>query len=368
MAKRDYYEILEVSRTVDEDGLKRAYRKLAVQYHPDRNPGNREAEDKFKELSEAYQVLSDARKRAAYDQFGHAGLGGQGGFSEGFAGGGFSDIFDNLFNDIFGGGGGQRGPASGVDLRYNLEISFEEAAFGTETSISFEKDVLCDTCSGSGAKPGTNPKACATCRGTGQVHFNQGFFTLSRTCSDCGGRRMVIEHKCTTCRAKGTTRKPATVKVKIPAGIDSDQRLRLKGEGEASEVGGAAGDLYVQVSIKPHPIYQRQNEHVYLEMPITIFQAVGGAELDVPTLHGPVSMKIPAGTQSGELFKIRAKGIKRLNGNGTGDQVVRVIVEIPGKLSAKQRQLLEELEAASPKGANPAVEAFRKKVEDLPNK
>jgi molecular chaperone DnaJ len=365
MAKKDYYEVLEVARTATDEDLKRAYRKLAIQFHPDRNAGNKEAEERFKQINEAYQVLSDSKKRATYDQFGHAGLGNQGGFSEGFSG--FSDIFDNLFNDIFGGGGGGGRAAAGVDLRYNLEISFEEAAFGTETSISFEKDVVCASCTGTGAKPGTTPKACPTCRGSGQIHFNQGFFTLSRTCTDCGGRRMVIEHKCSSCRGRGTERKPATVLVKVPAGIDSDQRLRLRGEGEVSEVGGPAGDLYVQVSIRQHALYQRQGEHVFLELPVSFIQASIGAEIEVPTLHGKASLKIPAGTQSGAMFKMRSKGIKRLNGNGNGDQVVRVIVETPAKLSTKQKQILEEFEKTSSKGTNPAVEAFWKKVEDLSN-
>lgn len=367
MAKRDYYEVLEVTRTANDDDLKRAYRRMAIQYHPDRNAGNRDAEERFKEINEAYQILSDGKKRAAYDQFGHAGVSGQGGFGEGFSGG-FSDIFDNLFNDIFGGGAGGRQAATGVDLRYNLEISFEEAAFGTETSIEFEKDVVCGTCTGTGAKPGTTPKACATCRGTGQIHFNQGFFTLSRTCGDCGGRRMIVEHKCTDCRGRGTERKATNVQVKVPAGIDQDQRLRLKGEGEVSEVGGVAGDLYVQIGIRQHPVYQRQGEHVFLELPITLIQASVGAEIEVPTLHGKVDLKIPAGTQSGTLFKLKSKGIKRLNGHGSGDQVIRVNVEVPTKLNSKQKQALEEFEKAGSKGSNPAVEAFWKKVEDLSTK
>lgn len=361
--KEDFYEILGVAKGCGDDELKKAYRRLAIQYHPDRNPGDKAAEDRFKKVNEAYQILSDPKKRAAYDQFGHAGLGGMGGggFEGGF--GSFSDIFDNIFGDIFGAGGG--GPSSGVDLRYNLEITFEEAAFGVEKKINFEKESSCETCSGSGAKAGTSPTLCKTCRGTGQMRFNQGFFTLSRTCSNCLGRGATIEHKCGTCRGKGKTRKPHTLAVKVPAGVDSDQRIRLRGEGEASEPGGASGDLYVVLRVKEHSLFRREGEHVILELPVTFTQAALGAELEVPTLQGAASFKVPAGTQSGTILRMKGKGIKRLNGSGSGDQIVQVIVETPSHLSSKQKELLKEFEREATETVHPGISSFVKKFRSL---
>ncbi len=363
MSKRDYYEVLGVVKSVSDDELKKAFRKMAIQHHPDRNPGDKSAEEKFKELNEAYQVLSDPQRKAAYDQFGHAGLGGMGGGSgQGF--GGFTDIFDNLFNDIFGGGsgGGQRG---GVDLRYQLQIAFEEAVFGVEKKIHFEKESVCDTCRGSGAKEGTKSKACKQCKGSGQVRFNQGFFVLTRTCTACSGRGETIEDKCGTCRGAGRTKKKTEVVVKIPAGIDSGQRLRLKGEGEAGAPGGSAGDLYVEVLVQDHALFRREGEHIILEMPISLVQAALGSDMEVPTIGGTTQLKVPAGTQSGELFRLKGKGIRRLNGSGFGDQVVRVHVEVPQKLTRRQRELLEEFEREGSIDSQPGVSSFAKKFREI---
>lgn len=368
MTKRDYYEILQVARTASGEELKKAYRRLAVQHHPDRNPGDKKAEELFKEINEAYSILSDANKRSAYDRFGHAGLGGAGGFGgfeQGFGGASFSDIFDNIFGDIFGQQAG--GPAGGVDLRYHLEISFEEAALGTEKKITFEKEISCDTCQGSGAKAGTSPKQCKTCRGSGQVRFNQGFFTLSRTCSACMGRGSVIEDKCATCRGRGKSKKPHSVMVKVPAGIDNDQRLRLRGEGEIAEPGGRAGDLYVLVRIKEHPLFRREDEHVILDLPISFVQAALGAEVEVPTLGGPATLKVPAGTQSGDLKRMKGKGIARLNGSGFGDQIIRILVETPTKLTSRQKELLAEFEKEAGRDCQPSIASFLQKFKELFN-
>ncbi|MFM8316500.1 MAG: molecular chaperone DnaJ [Deltaproteobacteria bacterium] len=364
MAKRDYYEILGVSRGVSDEELKKAFRKLAIQYHPDKNPGDKKAEDAFKEVNEAYQVLSDPKKRGMYDQFGHAGMGaGAGGFDpSGFASGSFSDIFDNIFGDIFGGGGRQTG---GVDLRYNLEITFEEAALGTEKKITFEKEFACETCTGSGAKPGTRPQACKQCRGTGQVRFNQGFFTLARTCPQCAGRGAIIESKCSDCRGQGSVKKPHSVNVTIPAGIDNDQRIRLRGQGEIAETGGTPGDLYVSVRVQEHPLFKREGEHVIVDMPITFTQAALGAEIDVPSLSGSLKVDLKSGTQSGETYRLKGKGIKRLNGSGHGDQFVRVNVEIPKHLTSKQKDLLRQFEKEERPDAHPGVTSFLKKFKDI---
>lgn len=368
MSKRDYYVVLGVERSASDDEIKKAYRKVAIQFHPDRNPGDKAAEEKFKEANEAYQVLSDAKKRAAYDRFGHAGAGGPGGnpFGEGF--GNFSDIFDNIFGDIFGGGmggaGGER-DRGGVDLRYNLEITFEEAAFGTERSLNFNKVVACDPCGGSGAKPGTRPTPCRTCRGTGQVRFNQGFFVLSRTCSTCSGRGEVIEQKCSTCSGRGAVEAAHSVTVSIPAGIDSGQRIRVRGEGEVGASRGVPGDLYVQVSVKDHPLFQRDGEHVMLDLPLSFVQASLGDEVDVPTLGGTTKLKVPAGIQSGEVIRLKGKGIKRLNGSGYGDQLVRVVVETPTKLNAKQRELLRQFAEAGSADSQPGVAHFLKTIREL---
>lgn len=362
--KRDYYEVLGVQSDASDDELKKAYRKLAVQYHPDRNAGTKEAEERFKEINEAYSVLSDPKKRSAYDRFGHA-ASQMGGFEQGFAGGAFSDIFDNIFGDIFGGSTRDRG---GVDLRYTLEITFEEAAFGTEKKISFEKVMACEECAGSGARPGSKPKTCKTCKGAGQVRFNQGFFTLTRTCSTCLGRGVVIEEKCSKCRGQGRTKKVNTVTVKVPAGIDSDQRLRLRHEGEVSQYGGTAGDLYVLIKVQEHPIFQRQGEDVWMDYPISFVQAALGAEVEVPTLGGVAKLKIPSGIQSLETLRMKGKGIARLNGSGFGEQVVRIIVETPTHLTVKQKELLAQFEKESSPDTQPGIGRFLKKFKELLNR
>lgn len=362
--KKDYYEVLGVTRTANDEELKKAYRRLAVQFHPDRNPGNKEAEEQFKVVNEAYQVLSDPQKRAAYDQFGHAGLGGQGfgGFEGGFSGS-FTDIFDNIFGDIFGQTGAGGGSGS-VDLRYNLEITFEEAAFGVEKPITFEKEFTCDDCEGSGAQAGTRPKACSACNGSGQVRFNQGFFTLARTCPTCSGRGAVVEKKCSHCHGRGRKKKEQTVNVKIPAGIDSDQRLRVRGEGEISTPGGKPGDLYVWIRVQEHPIFKRQDEHVILDFPITFVQAALGAHLEVPTLGGTTKIHIESGTQSGETIRLKGKGIKRVNGSGHGDQFVRISIETPSKLSSKQKTILRQFEESVSQECQPAIARFWEKFKE----
>ena len=369
MAKRDYYEILQVTREVSGDELKRSYRKLAIQYHPDRNPGDSTAEERFKELSEAYAVLSDPQKRSTYDRFGHAGMGGGGfggGFEQGFGGGaGFSDIFDNIFGDIFGGGGAGGGRAQGVDLRYHMEVSFTEAAFGVEKEITFEKESPCDGCSGSGAEPGSDPKLCGTCQGAGQVRMSQGFFTIARTCPRCEGRGSIIEKFCKKCRGAGRMKKPHVLSVKVPAGIDDGQRLRLRGEGEMASQGGSPGDLYVEIQVKAHPLFHRQNEHVILELPITFVQATLGATIDVPTLEGSAPLKIAAGTQNGEVKRLRGKGIKRLNGSGFGDELIKIVVETPARVSAKQKELLRQFEKAGSTDSHPGISNFLKKFKEL---
>ncbi len=357
--KRDYYEILGVEKSANDDDLKKAYRKLAVQHHPDKNPGDKASEDKFKEVNEAYQILSDPQKRSAYDRFGHAGVGGAG-FNPGYSN--FSDIFDNIFSDIFGGGT----PASqGIDLRYNLEITFEEAAFGATTSISFERESACGTCAGSGAKAGTKPVPCRTCRGTGRSDSCQGFNYADRSCHSCLGRGLLVEQKCTDCRGRGRTKRPATLSVTIPAGIDDDQRLRIRGEGESADPGARAGDLYVHVHVKPHPLFQREGEHVILDFPVTFSQAALGGEIEIPTLAGKSSMKVSAGLQSGEVIRLKGKGIKRLNGSGSGDQLVRIFVETPKNLTSKQKQLLQQFEKEGTGETHPVLTNFLKKMKEI---
>jgi molecular chaperone DnaJ len=368
--KADYYELLGVSRTVTDEELKKAYRKAALKYHPDRNPGDKAAEEKFKELSEAYSVLSDPEKRASYDRYGHAAFeqGGAPGFGGFDFSGNFEDIFGDLFGDIFGGGGGRGGrrrPRRGEDLSYNLEISFEEAAFGTEKTISIPRMVQCETCQGKGSKPGTTSKTCTTCRGSGQVRFQQGFFTIARTCNQCGGQGSVISDPCGPCRGTGATRKTSMLQVKIPAGVDSGARLKLRGEGEASLAGGPAGDLYVLLRVREHPLFSRQHNDVICEIPISFPQAALGSEIEVPTLEGKLKMKVPAGTQSGNVFRLRSKGVIDLHNGGRGDQLVRVMVETPRKLSPKQRELLEEFARLDGEGVHPMTKGFFEKVREL---
>lgn len=350
MSKRDYYEVLSVSRDVNDAELKKAYRRLAMKHHPDRNADNPEAEEKFKEAKEAYDILSDAQKRAAYDQYGHAGvdpsMGGRPG-AAGFGGGAdFGDIFGDVFGDIFGGGrgGGRTRASRGSDLRYNLELSLEDAVFGTEVSIRVPSMQHCDTCNGSGAKKGTSASTCTTCGGVGQVRMQQGFFSVQQTCPNCRGQGKTISDPCPDCHGQGRVQKHKTLSAKIPAGVDNGDRIRLGGEGEAGENGGPNGDLYVQIQVKPHSIFTRDDNDLYCEMPISIATAALGGELEVPTLKGRLNLKIPAETQSGNLFRMRGKGVKPVRGGPVGDLLCRVSVETPVKLSNKQKELLREFD------------------------
>jgi len=347
MSKRDYYEILGVERGVDDGELKKAYRRLAMKYHPDRNPDDEAAIEKFKEAKEAFEVLKDSSKRAAYDQFGHAGVSGQGagGFGGGAGGADINDIFGDVFGDIFGGGRGRAGAGGprvyrGDDLQYNLDISLEEAVGGTSTEIRIPNLVACDVCDGSGSKRGTSPSACSTCHGAGQVRMQQGFFSVQQPCPACRGKGKVITDPCPNCRGQGRLQKEKTLSVKIPAGVDTGDKIRLSGEGEASDSGGPAGDLYVAVRVKPHPIFQRDGADLLCTVPINFATAAVGGELEVPTLDGRVKLKVPPGTQSEKTFRLRGKGVKPVRGGSIGDLMCRVRVETPVNLDATQRELL----------------------------
>jgi molecular chaperone DnaJ len=349
MSKRDYYEVLGVERGTDDKEIKKAYRRIAMKYHPDRNPDAPDAEDKFKEASEAYEILSDPEKRAAYDQFGHAGVDPQMGAGAGGFQGSFSDIFGDVFGDIFGGGGGggraRGGPQRGADLRYTLDISLEDAVKGATVKIRVPTLVTCEPCDGSGAKPGTSASTCGTCGGVGQVRMQQGFFQVQQTCPDCRGKGKTISDPCSSCYGRGRVEETKTLSVKVPPGVDTGDRIRLTGEGEAGPEGGPPGDLYVQVSVQPHPIFERDGRHLYCEVPINFADAALGGELEVPTLEGRVKLKIPAETQTGKLFRLRGKGVKPVRGGPEGDLMCRVVVETPVNLSKKQKELLEEFKS-----------------------
>ena len=346
MAKRDFYEVLGVERGASEAELKKAYRRLAMKYHPDRNPDDKAAEEKFKEANEAYEVLSDAAKRSAYDQFGHAGVDPQmGGGGGGPGGANFSDIFGDVFSDFFGGGGrgGQRGGAQrGSDLRYTLELDLEEAVRGTTVTIRVPTLVNCKPCDGSGAKKGTTPVTCTTCGGIGQVRMQQGFFSVQQTCPRCHGSGKMITDPCGSCHGHGRVEEHKTLSVKVPAGVDTGDRIRLSGEGEAGAMGGPAGDLYVVVNVREHAIFQRDGKHLYCEVPISFADAALGGELEVPTLDGRVKLKIPEGTQTGKMFRLRGKGVAPVRGGGAGDLMCKVAVETPVNLDKRQRELLDE--------------------------
>jgi molecular chaperone DnaJ len=350
MSKRDFYEVLGVSKNASAADIKKAYRRLAMKHHPDRNTGDDagKAEEQFKEIKAAYEVLSDEQKRAAYDQFGHAGVdgsGGMGGGAGGFGGAGFSDIFGDAFGDIFGGGrggGGQRANR-GSDLRYNLELSLEDAVKGTEVKIRVPTLVNCKSCGGSGAKKGSTPKTCGTCHGAGQVRMQQGFFSVQQTCPTCHGKGNVIADPCTACRGQGRVQEHKTLSVKVPAGVDTGDRIRLAGEGEAGESGGSSGDLYVQMHVKKHAIFERDDADLYCEVPIPFVTAALGGELEVPTLQGKLKLKIPAGTQTHKIFRLRGKGVKPVRGGGIGDLMCRVVVETPVNLHDDQKELLSNL-------------------------
>jgi molecular chaperone DnaJ len=367
--KRDYYEVLGVQRGASADEIKSSYRKLAFQWHPDKNPGNKEAEEKFKEASEAYAVLSDPEKRTRYDQFGFGGVGsnpfeGFGGF--GFSGASINDIFGDIFGEIFGGSRGRRSAVNrGADLRYNLEIGFEEAAFGTEAQVKIPRPHRCDECAGSGARKGTGPRACPTCGGSGELRFTQGFFSMSRPCSQCGGVGRVIADPCPRCRGRGKVDSEATLTVRVPPGVDTGTRLRLSGEGEPGDNAGPPGDLFVVLHVREHPLFQREDSDILCEVPISFTDAALGASIDVPTLDGKLKMKIPQGTQSGKIFRLRGKGIPDLNGRGRGDQHVRVVIETPTHLSKEQRNLLEQFAAIANPDSLPQSRSFWGKVKEL---
>ncbi len=348
VSKKDCYELLGVSRSASQDEIKKAYRKLAIKYHPDKNQGDKASEEKFKEVTDAYSVLSNEEQRQKYDQFGWAAFeqGAGGGFSGDFSG--FEDLFGDIFQSFFGGdirrGGGSRG-YPGQDLKYNLEVEFEEAIFGVEKEISLKRHATCGTCSGEGTAPGTTRERCQQCRGQGQIGVQQGFFTIARTCPVCQGSGEIVRTPCDTCRGSGLEGKEAKIKVKVPAGIDHGQRLKLRGEGESGTQGGPAGNLYVQILVKEHPIFERDESELFCEIPITYVAAALGTEIEVPTLEGKEKIRIPAGTPSGKVFTLRQKGVPKLGSSQRGNLHVRFVVHVPKKLGERQKALLEELRA-----------------------
>lgn len=371
MAKRDYYEVLGVERSAGEEEIKKAYRKLALKYHPDKNPGDRAAEESFKEIGEAYEALSDPQKRAAYDQYGHAAFD-----PRMRRGGGFHDPFE-LFREVFGGsgsifdelfGGGRQDPTApqrGSDLRYDLEITFEEAAHGTEKEITFTKLDECELCHGSGQEPGSKTKTCQQCGGRGQVVTSRGFFSIAQTCPRCGGAGRTIDKPCKGCHGAGRREKRSKVTIKIPAGVDTGNRLRVSGAGEAGARGGPSGDLAVVLHVKAHEIFERQGDDLYCEVPISFVQATLGAEIQVPTLAGKAELKVPAGTQPGTVFSVKGKGIKNLQGYGHGDLHVRVLVEVPTHLNSAQRAKLQEFADLCDQNTNPIGRTFFEKAKNF---
>jgi molecular chaperone DnaJ len=368
--KRDYYEVLGLNRDASEEEIKKAYRKLAMKHHPDRNPDGKDAEEKFKEAKEAYEVLSEAEKRRAYDAYGHAGVNpqmGGGAGPEGF--GGFAEAFGDIFSDIFGGQG--RGRASvfrGADLRYNLEISLEQAARGTDTKIRIPTMETCETCKGSGAKPGTQPKTCETCHGSGTVRLSQGFFSIQQTCPTCHGTGKMVTDPCAACRGAGRIKKHKTLAVKIPAGVDEGDRIRLSGEGEAGVNGGPPGDLYVVIHLRAHSVFQREGDDLHCEMPISFTQAALGGEIEIPTLDGSAKIKVPPETQTGQVFRLRGKGIKGVRSSYPGDLLCEVVVETPVRLTERQKEVLRELEEINRKDGNrhnPRAKSFMEKVREF---
>lgn len=346
MSKRDYYEVLGVAKSANERDIKKAYKKLAMKYHPDRAQGDKSLEEKFREVQEAYEILSDERKRAAYDQYGHAGVDpNRGGGGAGAAD--FGDIFGDVFGDIFGGGRGRQSRArQGADLRYNLEMSLEEAVRGKEVEIRVPTLVECESCDGSGAKKGTSPTTCPTCKGNGQVQMRQGFFAVQQTCPTCSGKGKIISDPCSPCRGQGRVEKTKTLSVKVPSGVDTGDRIRLSGEGEAGEHGAPAGDLYVQVHVRDHKIFTRDGNNLYCEVPLSFTTAALGGDIEVPTLDGKVKLKVTPETQTGKMFRLRGKGVKSVRSGAIGDLMCKVEIETPVNLSSKQKDLLKEFESS----------------------
>jgi molecular chaperone DnaJ len=367
MSKRDYYEVLGVNRDASDEEIKKAYRKLAMKHHPDRNPDNPKAEEQFKEAKEAYEILCDGQKRTAYDQYGHAGVEHGAGMGGGFggAGGGFADAFGDIFGDIFGGGRARSNVYRGADLQYNLEISLEEAARGTDTKIRIPTQEECDTCHGTGAKPGSQPTTCATCGGHGQVRMQQGFFSIQQTCPKCHGSGKIVANPCADCHGVGRVKQHKTLSVRIPAGVDEGDRIRLSNEGEAGVNGGPTGDLYVVIHLKAHSVFQRDHNDLHCEMPISFSTAALGGEIEIPTLDGHAKIKIPAETQTGKVFRLRGKGIQGVRTHAPGDLLCHVQIETPVSLTERQKELLRELEALNLEdGArhNPKAKSFMDKV------
>ena len=377
MSKRDYYEVLGVNKGASDDDLKKAYRRLAMKFHPDRNPDDKSAEAQFKEVKEAYEILSEPNKRAAYDQYGHAGVdpsmgGGFGGFGGGGAGGfDFGNIFEEIFRGGGGGGfsGGGRGRRSqvyrGADLRYDLEVSLEEAAKGSQTRIRIPTETNCETCKGSGAKPGTSSKTCGTCKGSGQVRMQQGFFSVQQTCPHCHGSGKVIEDPCTDCHGRGRKRENKTLEIKIPAGVNDGDRIRLSGEGEAGVNGGPSGDLYVQISLKQHELFTRDGDDLHCEIPITMTTAALGGDIDVPTLDGTASLRIPEETQTGKIFRLRGKGVKGMRSGVEGNLYVHVVVETPVNLNSEQKDLLRQLQESMGEHHSPKEGGWQQKLKNF---
>ena len=370
MSKRDYYEVLGVNRDASEEEIKKAYRKLAMKHHPDRNPDNPKAEEHFKEAKTAYEILSDAQKRTAYDQYGHAGVEQGAGMGGGFgaAGAGFADAFGDIFGDIFGGGRARSNVYRGADLQYNLEISLEDAARGTETKIRIPTQEECETCHGTGAKPGTQPTTCASCGGHGQVRMQQGFFSIQQTCPKCHGSGKIIATPCVDCHGVGRVKHHKTLSVRIPSGVDEGDRIRLSGEGEAGVNGGPTGDLYVVIHLKPHSVFQRDHNDLHCEMPISFSTAALGGEIEIPTLDGHAKIKIPAETQTGKVFRLRGKGIQGVRTHAPGDLLCHVQIETPVSLTERQKELLRELETLNLEdGArhNPKAKSFMDKVKEF---
>ncbi len=376
MSKRDYYEILGVSKGASDDELKKAYRRLAMKYHPDRNPDDKSAEAQFKEVKEAYEILTDPNKRAAYDQYGHAGvdpsMGGHGGFGGGAGGFDFGNIFEEIFRGGgggFAGGGGQRGGRSqvyrGADLRYDLEISLEEAAKGSQTRIRIPTETNCGTCKGSGAKAGTSAKTCGTCKGSGQVRMQQGFFSVQQSCPHCHGSGKVIDDPCTDCHGRGRKRENKTLEIKIPAGVNDGDRIRLSGEGEAGVNGGPSGDLYVQISLRQHELFTRDGDDLHCEIPITMTTATLGGDIDVPTLDGTASLRIPDETQTGKIFRLRGKGVTGMRSGVAGNLYVHVVVETPVNLNSEQKELLRKFQESLGEDHSPQEGGWQQKLKNF---